>query len=68
MGIAGGMEGRREAGTPGMIAGGLTGLITPELVASPEGQMALARTLYKSGSLRPLVGAGLVANRNREAK
>ncbi len=66
MGIGGGIEGRREAGTPGMIAGGLTGLIAPELIASPEGQVALARTLYKANGLRPLVGAGLQADRNRE--
>ena len=59
MGIGVALEGRREGGTEGMIAGGLTGLIAPELIASPEGQIALARTLYKANGLTPLVGAGL---------
>jgi hypothetical protein len=49
-----------------MIAGGLTGLIAPELIASPEGQVALARMLYKSNGLRPLVGAGLQADRGNK--
>lgn len=65
LGGIGAAEGRREGGTPGMIAGGLAGLVAPELVASPEGQMALARTLYKSGSLRPLVAGALQADRKR---
>jgi hypothetical protein len=66
--LAGGYEGRREGGTPGMIAGGLAGLAIPELVSSPEGQMALARTLYKANALRPLTGAALQFDRNREPK
>ena len=66
MGLGGAYAGRREGGTPGMIAGGLTGLIAPELIASPEGQVALARMLYKSNGLRPLVGAGLQADRGNK--
>jgi hypothetical protein len=42
----GAAEGKREYGTPGMIAGGLAGLAVPEMVASPTGQMIMARTLH----------------------
>ena len=58
LGGIGGMQGYREGGVPGAIVGGLTGIVAPELVSSPEGQMMLARTLYRSGALRPIVGAG----------
>ena len=68
LGAAGAYEGRREGGLPGAIAGGLTGVLAPELIASPEGQIALARTLYKANGLRPFVGAGLQADRNKEEK
>jgi predicted metal-binding membrane protein len=60
--------GYKEGGVPGAIAGGLTGIVAPELVASPEGQIALARTLYKMNGLTPLVGAGLQADRKKETK
>jgi hypothetical protein len=43
MGAAGGYH---EGGVPGAILGGLTGVLAPELVASPEGQMIAARTLF----------------------
>jgi hypothetical protein len=59
LGGIGGAEGYREGGVPGAIAGGLTGVMAPELIASPEGQMIAARLLNKSKTLRPLVGAGL---------
>ena len=68
LGAAGAYEGRREGGLPGAIAGGLTGVLAPELIASPEGQIALARTLYKANGLRPLVGGALQATRNKEEK
>jgi hypothetical protein len=55
----GGAEGYREGGGPGAMAGALSGLLMPLLVATPEGQMVMARSLNQVGGLRPLVGAGL---------
>jgi hypothetical protein len=65
LGAAGAYEGRREGGIPGMIAGGVTGVLAPELIASPEGQMLVARSLNKAGSLKPAVGGLLQANRKK---
>jgi hypothetical protein len=62
---AGGTIGQREGGTPGMIAGGVLGAVAPTLATSPEGQMILARSMNKAGSLRPAVGGLLQANRKR---
>lgn len=56
LGAMGGAEGYREGGLPGAMVGGLTGVVAPELIASPEGQMMLARTLNKARGLRPAVG------------
>lgn len=67
-GTAGFYEGKREGGIPGAIAGGLTGVLAPELIASPEGQMILARSLNHAGTLRPVVGAALQADRKKEQK
>jgi len=53
----GGAEGYREHGLPGAVAGIATGALVPELIASPEGQMLLARQLNGVRGLRPLVGA-----------
>jgi hypothetical protein len=63
LGAAGAYEGKREGGIPGAIAGGLTGVLAPELIASPEGQIALARTLYKANGLKPLVAGALAGKR-----
>jgi hypothetical protein len=68
LGGVGAIEGRREGGLPGAIAGGITGVLAPELIASPEGQMLLARSLNKAGSLRFPVGAVSQLDRKREAK
>ena len=57
LGSVGGFQGYREGGIPGAIAGGLTGILAPELIATPEGQMAAARFMHHAGGLRPLVGA-----------
>lgn len=56
--------GYHEGGTPGAIAGGLLGLVAPEIISSPTTQMGVAR-LMNQGShvLRPLVGGGLQFNR-----
>jgi hypothetical protein len=68
LGGVGGYQGYREGGVPGAIAGGLTGVLAPELIASPEGQMALARTLYKANGLRTLVGSALQLTRPKEGQ
>jgi hypothetical protein len=65
LGGIGGYQGYREGGVPGAIAGGLTGVLAPELIASPEGQMVLARTLNKANGLRPLVGGALQLDRKK---
>lgn len=62
----GGYAGYRETGTPeGAILGGLTGLVAPEVLSSPEGQAALARMFYGAGNLRPLVGAALQTEKKK---
>ena len=66
LGGVGAAGGYKEGGVPGAIAGGLTGVLAPELIASPEGQVALARTLYKANGLRPIVGAGLQLDRKKD--
>ena len=65
LGGIGGYQGYREGGVPGAIAGGLTGVLAPELIASPEGQMTLARALNKANGLRPLVGGALQLDRKK---
>lgn len=69
MGGLGAVEGRREGGLPGAILGGVTGLVAPELVATPEGQMITARTLASEGGRtagKLLQGAALQANRKKD--
>lgn len=61
----GGAVGYKEGGVPGAVAGGLTGVFAPELIASPEGQMATARLLNKASSLRPIVGTAAQFTRKR---
>ena len=68
LGGIGALEGRREGGMPGMVAGGLTGVLAPELIASPEGQMALARTLGNVNGMKPAVGLLSQTNRKKEGK
>lgn len=55
----GGTAGYHERGIPGAIAGGLTGLVAPELIASPEGQMMAARMMHGATSL-PLVRGAIL--------
>ena len=64
--ITGGYIGSREGGIRGGVVGGLLGLTLPELVASPEGQLALARAMSHASSLRPLVGSALQLTRKRD--
>ena len=53
--------GYREGGAPGAVVGGAMGVLAPELIASPEGQMAVARIMHGAGNLRPLTAAALAA-------
>jgi outer membrane lipoprotein SlyB len=53
----GGTAGYHERGIPGAVAGGLTGLVAPELIASPEGQMMAARMMHGATSLPLARGA-----------
>jgi hypothetical protein len=62
----GGAIGYREGGLGGAVAGGLTGVFAPELIASPEGQMAAARLLNKASALKPLVGTAAQFTRKKD--
>lgn len=62
LGAAGGYH---EGGVPGAIVGGLTGVLAPELMASPEGQMMLARSMNKAGAMRPAVGLAAQFDRKK---
>ncbi len=63
----GGVQGYREGGVPGAVTGAIGGLVIPELIATPTGQMAVARSLASPKTHRvllPLVrGTGLQADR-----
>lgn len=54
----GATEGKREGGLGGMVVGGTAGLLAPELIATPEGRMIMARTMG-SPAARNLLGAPL---------
>ncbi len=64
----GGTLGYREGGIPGAVLGGVAGIATPELIASPTGQMAAARLLNKTSSLRPLVGTAAQFTSRKDKK
>jgi hypothetical protein len=64
----GGAVGYKEGGLPGAVAGGLTGVFAPELIASPEGEMATARMLDVAKGLKPAVGAAAQFTRKRNDK
>jgi len=59
LGAAGATEGYREKGIPGMIAGGLTGIVAPELASSPTAQMIMARGMH--GAFPQLVAPATTA-------
>ena len=62
--VAGGAEGYRNRGIPGLIGGGLLGLVLPEALSSPSVQMAAARTLHNPTLLLNLLkGAGMQFDR-----
>lgn len=61
----GGTMGYKEGGVPGAVIGGIGGVLAPELIASPEGEMATARLLNKVRGLKPLVGIGAQATRGQ---
>lgn len=66
MGGLGAGAGYKEGGLPGAVAGGVTGVLAPELIASPEGQMAAARLLGKANTLRPATGLLLQGTRGNQ--
>lgn len=60
----GGAEGYRTKGIPGALVGGLTGLVAPEVLASPAVRMAAARVLHNPTQLISLLrGMGLQFDR-----
>jgi hypothetical protein len=66
-GLFGGEEGYRHGGLPGAVAGAAGGLAAPLLIATPEGQMVMARTLNHAPAMTPaLTGAALQLNRKKE--
>jgi hypothetical protein len=58
-----GTAGYREGGLPGAVAAGAAGLVGPELLASPTGQMAAAR-LAQMG-IPQQIARGIVAGQSR---
>jgi hypothetical protein len=64
-GIGGGI-GYKEGGVPGALAGIVSGAVAPELIASPEGKLAMARLLNKTAALRPLVGTAAQFTRKKD--
>jgi len=66
LGGVGAAGGYHEAGLPGAIAGSALGVLGPEILASPEAQMRLARSLHGAEGLRPVVASGLQFNRARK--
>jgi hypothetical protein len=61
--VGGGLLGYKEGGLPEAIRYGTVGLVGPELIASPTGQMLAARTLASPITRRVLIGTGLQFNR-----
>jgi hypothetical protein len=50
----GGYMGYQRGGAPGAVAGGLMGLVAPEILSSPEGKMAVARAVKSPLTSRTL--------------
>lgn len=66
VGAGGAVAGYHEGGVPGAIAGGTAGVLGPEILASPEAQMLLARSLHGAEGLKPAVGGLLQINRKQK--
>lgn len=76
--VAGGIYGHEHGGAGGAVAGAAAGALLPAMLATPTGQMALARGLYSGGlpkTIAPLlkgtgltVGRGLFGNANPQNK
>jgi hypothetical protein len=66
-GITGGEEGYKHGGVTGAVGGAAAGLVAPMLLASPTGQMVLARGFNSAGGrnllFSPLKGGALQLNR-----
>lgn len=65
--VAGGIYGHEHGGAGGAVAGAAAGALLPAMLATPTGQMALARGLYSHtlpSTIEPLIkGAGLTVGR-----
>jgi hypothetical protein len=61
-----GTQGYHAGGIPGALAGAVTGVLGPELLADPEAQMLLARLADKANNLRPAVGATAQLTRGKQ--
>ena len=66
LGGAGSVAGYHEGGLPGAIVGGATGVVAPELLASPEAQIGAARLFNRARGLRPLVAPALSLPRSNQ--
>jgi hypothetical protein len=62
-GLFGAKTGYDEGGIGGALAGGTIGIALPELIASPEGQMLMARTMANPSTFNLAKGMGLQFNR-----
>jgi hypothetical protein len=61
--LFGGTEGYRHGGVEGAVGGAGIGLVAPELIASPTGQMIMARVLTSPRSMALVKGLGLQTKR-----
>ena len=65
--VAGGAEGYRRGGVPGAVGGATVGLVLPEILASPQTGMFVARRMYRPSLLLNLLkGSGLQFDRNSD--
>lgn len=59
----GAYAGYKEGGVPGAVGGGAFGLLAPEMISSPTGQMFMARRFASPNSVNLFKGAALQFNR-----
>jgi hypothetical protein len=59
----GAYAGYKEGGAPGAVIGGGIGLVAPEMISSPTGQMFMARRFASPNTINLFKGAGLQFDR-----
>jgi hypothetical protein len=67
-GLLGGYSGYQRGGLPGAVAGATLGIAAPEMIASPTGEMFLARTLNSQAPKllsKAFTGGGLQLTRDK---